>query len=105
MPPSTARASAPTVVVSLLTQSSSIHRLLSRITLTESPPRTYYRSRPHLLPVRTTQPCDEQSTTRACKTQSSTASAAPADSYKSSYRKCPGDRELAFLTPLSKLFE
>jgi Bacterial Ig-like domain (group 2) len=43
---------------------------------------------------RSTQPCDEQIANRACKTHSSPASAAPAPSYKSSYRKCPGGKHL-----------
>src|SRR5580700_3648677 len=47
-----------------------------------------------LLPVRATQPCDEQIANRACKTHSCTASAAPAASSKSPYRKCPGGTHL-----------
>src|ERR1700679_2317489 len=61
---------------------------------TGSPPRTYLHSCRLLLPVRSTQPCDEQIANRACKTHSSPASAAPAASYKSSYRKCPGGKHL-----------
>jgi hypothetical protein len=39
---------------------------------------------------------DEQISNRPCKTHSSTASATPAASYKSPYRKCPGGKQLGF---------
>ena len=51
------------------------------------------------LPTPPTHLLDEQIANRPCKTHSSTASAAPAASYKSPYRKCPGGTHLP-LTPL-----
>ena len=90
MPLSTARASAPTAVVSLLTAV----RLHPALTSVNHPHLIVALQLSKLLPTRfPTRPTllfDEQIANRPCKTHSSPASAAPAASYKSPYRKCAG---------------
>jgi len=89
IPLSTARAFAPTAVVSVLPE---IH-LNPPLTFVNYPYPIASSDLPtlfrHLSPVRATQPCDEQIANRACKIHSCTASAAPAASPKSPYRKWP----------------
>ena len=95
MPLSTARASAPTAVVSLLT---AIH-LNPPLTFANYPHRIASSDLPTLSPASFTGPLNptlptNKSANRPCKTHSSPASAAPAASYKSPYRKCPGGKHL-----------
>jgi hypothetical protein len=90
MPLSTARASAPPAVVSLLTAV----RFHPALTSLNHPHLIVALQLSKLLPTRLANPSnppfDEQIANRPCKTHSSTASAAPAASYKSPYRKCAG---------------
>jgi hypothetical protein len=92
IPLSTARAFAPTAVVSVLTEI----RFNPPLTFVNYPYRIASSDLPTLLPTSFTSPLNPtlRRTNRESRmqTHSCTASAAPAASSKSPYRKCPGGR-------------